>query len=94
MRMFHPERDPARPEDVRAFVDSIVELWDNAIAGRSEAERMLKEQARTAGGRLLLFFGEQQLEKMMGETREPEKWNLYCTLRPLFFRLSRMLPDK
>lgn len=92
MRLHQPERDPSRPEDVRAFVDQLIELWSDRGLGRQEARKLLKKQARTAEGRLLLFLGEKRLAILMADTREAETWNRYRELRQLLFKLARMLP--
>ncbi|MFH2055425.1 MAG: hypothetical protein ABIJ61_05660 [bacterium] len=93
MRLFQPGRDPGRPEDVRAFVEQLVEMWSDTGLGQRNARRLLKTEARTAQGRLLLFFSEQRLAGMMAETHDPATWNLYRGLRQLLFKLARMLPE-
>ena len=91
MRLFEPERDPSRPEDVKAFADHLVELWADPGVGRQDARRLMKSQAETAAGRLLLFFTEKHLETLAAQTRDRDKWNLYRGLRQVLFRLARML---
>ena len=93
MRLFEPDRDPARSDDVAAFADRLVELWSDPSVGRKDARRLMQAQAQTAEGRLLLFFSEKRLEQLMAETRNREFWNIYRGLRQVLFRLARMLPE-